>query len=104
MSPGLDRISRPDRLAHLVLRSPCDEEAIHWWTTVLGAHVVHRSNHLALLTYDDEHHQIAILRQDLLGNDGRDHAGLERGPHPAGRRRPLGVCEPLQRLAGHGDR
>jgi len=38
---------------------------------------VHRTDFLAFLTYDDEHHRIALLSQPGLGDDARLHAGLE---------------------------
>jgi catechol-2,3-dioxygenase len=33
---------------------------VHWYQIVLGAEVVHSDGILAFLTYDDEHHRIAI--------------------------------------------
>jgi len=52
----------PIRLAHIVRRTSRLEEMVDWYRTVLGAEVVHADAMLAFLTYDDEHHRIAIAR------------------------------------------
>lgn len=70
-------VPTPVKLAHVVLRTNRYEEVIAWWSTVLGAHVVHRSEFLAFLTYDDEHHRLAVLRNPGVGDEGRAHAGTE---------------------------
>jgi catechol-2,3-dioxygenase len=50
----------PTKLAHIVRRTSRFEEMVRWYETVLGAEVVHSDGVLAFLTYDDEHHRIAI--------------------------------------------
>lgn len=50
----------PVKLAHVVRRTSRFEAMVHWYQTVLGAEVVHSDGVLAFLTYDDEHHRIAI--------------------------------------------
>jgi catechol-2,3-dioxygenase len=59
LAPTRGRIA-PAKLAHVVRRTSRLEEMIAWYETVLGARVVHRDGVLAFLTYDDEHHRIAI--------------------------------------------
>jgi catechol 2,3-dioxygenase-like lactoylglutathione lyase family enzyme len=61
LSPTRGRIA-PAKLAHVVRRTSRLEEMIVWYETVLAARVVHRDDMLAFLTYDDEHHRIAIAR------------------------------------------
>jgi len=51
----------PRKLAHVVRRTARFEELVRWYGTVLGAEVVHSDAMLAFLTYDDEHHRIAIV-------------------------------------------
>jgi catechol-2,3-dioxygenase len=51
----------PRQLAHVVRRTARFEELVRWYCTVLGAEVVHSDGMLAFLTYDDEHHRIAIV-------------------------------------------
>ena len=52
---------RPRKLAHIVLRTARFEEVVQWWSTVLGAEPRHESPFLTFLTYDDEHHRVAVL-------------------------------------------
>ena len=50
----------PIKLAHIVRRTARFEAMLGWYQTVLGATVVHSDGTLAFLTYDVEHHRIAI--------------------------------------------
>ncbi|HUI28397.1 MAG TPA: VOC family protein [Candidatus Kryptonia bacterium] len=50
----------PVQLAHIVRRTSRFDAMVNWYQTVLGAHVVHSDAMLAFLTYDAEHHRIAI--------------------------------------------
>lgn len=50
----------PVQLAHVVRRSARLHEMVDWYCEVLAARVVYRDDMLAFLTYDDEHHRIAI--------------------------------------------
>ena len=69
MSPNDDRkrklaagrgVMKPRQLAHVVRRTSRFDDMVSWYCTVLGAEVVHTDGMLAFLTYDDEHHRIAI--------------------------------------------
>ena len=51
----------PIRFAHTVFRTARFEEMKAWYQTVLGAHVVHGNPMIAFLTYDDEHHRVAVI-------------------------------------------
>lgn len=51
----------PSRLAHIALRTNRLAELVDWYCKVLGAHVAHGSDKVAFLTYDDEHHRIALI-------------------------------------------
>jgi catechol 2,3-dioxygenase-like lactoylglutathione lyase family enzyme len=68
----------PAQLAHVVRRTTRFDELVHWYCTVLAAKVVHSNGMLAFLTYDAEHHRIAIVRLPGLveqadGAAGTDH-------------------------------
>lgn len=69
---------RPIKLAHAVLRTRSNyREMIDWYRLVLNAEVVFENEFLAFLTYDDEHHRIAIAyTPDLKERDGR-YVGLD---------------------------
>lgn len=68
---------RPIKLAHVVLRTPQFDESVRWWSTVLQAEIRHRNDFLAFLTYDDEHHRLAIVSAPKLQANDRSIAGLE---------------------------
>jgi catechol-2,3-dioxygenase len=59
LSPDRGRLA-PAKLAHFVRRTSRFEALIDWYQKVLGAEVVHSDGVIAFLTYDDEHHRIAI--------------------------------------------
>ena len=68
----------PSQLAHVVRRTGRFAELVRWYETVLGARVVHSDEMLAFLTYDDEHHRIAIanlpgLEEQPVMAAGTDH-------------------------------
>src|SRR3546814_18993286 len=51
----------PQRLAHFVLRTSRFEELVDWYQTVLGATPAFQNELLAFLSYDEEHHRVALL-------------------------------------------
>src|SRR4030095_10825084 len=66
----------PYKLSHVALQSARFAEVRDWYTVVLGAKVVFDNGKLALLTYDDEHHRIAIINGPRLGERGDDVASV----------------------------
>jgi catechol-2,3-dioxygenase len=67
----------PRQLAHVVRRTARFEELVCWYGTVLGAEVVHSDGMLAFLTYDDEHHRIAIVGMPGLPEQPAMAAGTD---------------------------
>jgi catechol-2,3-dioxygenase len=55
-----ETLIKPAKFAHFVLRVRNLEESIAWYQTVLGMEVVHHAGKIAFLTYDDEHHRLAL--------------------------------------------
>jgi catechol-2,3-dioxygenase len=49
------------RLVHVVLQTANPAAVRDWYCTVLKAHVVHAGHGLTFMTFDDEHHRIALL-------------------------------------------
>lgn len=49
------------RLVHVVLQTAQVDAMRDWYCTVLNAHVVHAGSGLTFLTFDEEHHRIALL-------------------------------------------
>jgi catechol 2,3-dioxygenase-like lactoylglutathione lyase family enzyme len=54
------RIS-PQKFAHVVLKTANFDAVIAWYATVLQARVAFRNDFIAFLTYDDEHHRVAVI-------------------------------------------
>jgi catechol-2,3-dioxygenase len=52
----------PAKLAHYVLRVTSMADSIAWYQTVLGMQVVHRDEFICFLTYDEEHHRLAMVQ------------------------------------------
>jgi len=65
----------PAKFAHAVLRTTRFKEMTDWYRTVLGAKVMYENQFLAFMTYDDEHHRIAIAAFPGI---------VDRQPHSAG--------------------
>ena len=61
-------VIRPAKFAHFVLRVRNLEESIAWYQTVLGMEVVHHARMIAFLTYDDEHHRLALVQTPVAGD------------------------------------
>lgn len=51
---------RPAKFVHVVYRTRRFEQMVRWYQTVFDAKVQHQNPALAFLTYDDEHHRIAL--------------------------------------------
>jgi len=80
LDPARGRVV-PKQLAHIVRRTARFEEMIDWYRTVLGAEVVYSDTMLAFLTYDEEHHRIAIaalpgLEEQSPAAVGTDHVAF----------------------------
>lgn len=63
-------IISPVKLSHYLVRTTRYQTMKEWYKTVLGAAVVFESDKICLLTFDTEHHRVAVLRVD------GDHAPL----------------------------
>ena len=69
---------KPAKFAHFVLRVRDIEKSLDWYQKVLGMTVVHDAGSLAFLTYDDEHHRLALAKtpvetETVRGSPGLDH-------------------------------
>ncbi len=73
-----ETIIAPAKFAHFVLRVSDLEASIQWYQTLLGMKMVHHAGFLAFLTYDDEHHRLALAQTPVSdappqGSPGLDH-------------------------------
>ena len=68
----------PVKLAHIVLKTTRYEDMLAWWKKVLSADVRHGNDFITFLSYDSEHHRMAIvkfphLRERDDGVNGVEH-------------------------------
>lgn len=68
----------PAKLAHVVLRTRDKfAEMRDWYKTVLCAEVIHDTGGICFITYDDEHHRIALAQDPSLAERPHRSAGLD---------------------------
>lgn len=72
-----NQVISPSKLAHVVLRTNNYRAMVDFYKTFLGAKVVHEDSVLAFLSYDDEHHRIAIIAFPGTTNKDLASSGLE---------------------------
>ncbi|MFT5097941.1 MAG: catechol-2,3-dioxygenase [Candidatus Azotimanducaceae bacterium] len=67
----------PVKLAHIVYKTSRFDEMIDWYQTVLEAEIMTATPVVTFLTYDDEHHRIAIANMPDLQERPFQSAGVE---------------------------
>lgn len=67
----------PAKLAHIVYKTSRYEKMIEWYQVVLEAEIMSASDLVTFLTYDDEHHRIAIAKMPGLAARPFQSAGVE---------------------------
>lgn len=74
-------MTSPTKLAHVVLFTSRLAEMRDWYLNVLDARVVHENPAAVFMTYDEEHHRIALADRDAVA---RTSGGLDRLVAPSG--------------------
>lgn len=90
----------PSKLAHFVLRTSKYAEVLAWYKYVLNAVPAFESEALAFLSYDDEHHRVAILHIPDLGEQPEGIAGVHHVAFTYDRL--IDLLENHERLAARG--
>ena len=67
----------PVKLAHVVLRTSQFNKLLEWYGTVFLTRTSYANDMVAFLTYDDEHHRIAILNAGQLGKSPEMYVGVD---------------------------
>lgn len=70
-------MASPIKFAHVVLKTSKYEEMRSWWLNFLGASVRHGNDFISFLSYDDEHHRLAIVNFPDLPDRDPKSAGVE---------------------------
>ncbi|PIG88980.1 hypothetical protein AARAC_008396 [Aspergillus arachidicola] len=71
------KVQSPSALAHVVLRTPNMKVMEEFFVTFLGGRVAHRNAVLSFITYDEEHHRIALITVPDKGPKIKSSYGLE---------------------------
>src|SRR5258707_11852941 len=75
---------RPARFVHVVYRTRRFEQMVQWYETVFDAKVRYQNPVLAFLSYDDEHHRIALINLAIVHPDAtEDRRGVIGVDHVA---------------------
>ncbi|KAJ3546056.1 hypothetical protein NM208_g2204 [Fusarium decemcellulare] len=72
-----DSVLRPHYFAHVVLRTANYLPMREFYKTFLGGHATYENEKLCFITYDEEHHRIAIINIADTGPKIASSAGLE---------------------------
>ena len=65
------------KFAHFVLRAKDLNKSVAWYKTVLGLDVQHQNPMLVFMTYDDEHHRLAIVQAQNKDQVPKGAAGVD---------------------------
>lgn len=65
------KVVSPAKLAHVVFQTNQYKDMVAWYEKVLGARVVFSHETISFLTYDDEHHRIAIAAMPVIEDKGQ---------------------------------
>ncbi|MEZ5656624.1 MAG: VOC family protein [Sphingobium sp.] len=71
-----DRVS-PKMMAHMVIKTRHFAETVRWYKTVFQAEVVFENERVMFLTFDDEHHRIAIASDPTIESYNPKAAGID---------------------------
>jgi len=70
------KVLSPAALVHVVLQTSQYEPMVAFYKTFLGAHATYENDHLAFLTYDEEHHRVAIVHMPSAKPKDPTSAGM----------------------------
>ncbi|HEX2891741.1 VOC family protein [Vineibacter terrae] len=66
----------PTKLAHVVFRTAAKQPMLDWYSKVLDGEVVFDNAFIGFITYDDEHHRVAVIEVPDLQRPERIGPGL----------------------------
>jgi hypothetical protein len=70
-------MSKP-KFAHIVFQTAQPQQMRDWYCTVLDGHVVYQDETLSFITFDDEHHRVALIPLGVHIREHRRPAGALR--------------------------
>lgn len=91
---------KPAHFAHFVVRVSDKAKSIDWYSKVLGMEVVHENPMIAFMTYDDEHHRMALVQVGDEEQMSKNAPGVDHVAYTLG---SLGdLLSTYKRLKGEG--
>jgi catechol-2,3-dioxygenase len=81
---ALNEVRKPAKFAHFVLRTRNLDAMKRWYSTLLGARVVFENQFIAFLTYDDEHHRVALVGNPQFAERPGHAVGLDHVAYTLG--------------------
>ena len=76
-APNIERVVVPDRLAHVVLRTKQLHAMTDWWKMTLQAHISFENEFICFLSFDEEHHRVAIAQIPGVKDAEPNSVGLD---------------------------
>lgn len=78
------KVVSPLKLAHVVLRTNQFKVMKEFYVNFLGGRTVHENDALCFITYDEEHHRIALIgfpgtQDKVFGSSGLEHIAFDFG-------------------------
>ena len=73
----VEDITPPKKFAHVVLKTSQLEAQLEFYQTLLGARIVHQAPGIVFLSYDDEHHRLAITERPGLLPKPKNMVGVD---------------------------
>lgn len=67
----------PAYMAHIVFKTPKFQKMVDWWCKLLEAEATMNNGQLAFLTYDGEHHRVAIVNVPALFPNWKFTRGMD---------------------------
>ncbi|EXM15816.1 Glyoxalase/fosfomycin resistance/dioxygenase domain [Fusarium oxysporum f. sp. vasinfectum] len=71
------KVLSPSTLAHVVLRTGQFKKMTDFYVTFLGGHITVGNEFLSFITYDEEHHRIALIGDPNTVGKAKNTTGLE---------------------------
>ena len=65
-------MAKPNKIAHIVMRTRQYDKMIAWYEKVFEAQVRHQNEVIAFLTFDDEHHRLAFINLAAIAPDNNE--------------------------------
>ena len=72
-----DTMASPIKFAHIVLKTSRFAEMLDWWKVFLEGEARHENGFISFISYDDEHHRIAIVNLPDLEDRASNACGTE---------------------------